>query len=850
MARLLKRVLLGVFITLVVLVLAAIGAAYALQDKIAARILTEVNKQVTVPVQVQGGVHLSLLRHFPYASLTFNGLRVDDKLQKGKTLLDVKEFSLLCNMISLLQNKIELSEVYLKDGSLNFYKDNRGRTNFDIFKPSQDTTKSDFYIRLKQTKISNVKLTFIDKSQSTLIDAQLDDATLKARFSTRRYDLVTNINGSINRLTTGGEELATNRKVKAKVVLDINNDTHCYTFKKGNIEVDGSAFSITGYIASVDKGTMVDFKLVNDGKDIQNLVGLIPAKYRASFSGADGSGEYSIIALVKGLIAGHERPKITVDANLKNSELKLSKYNKLLKKVNATVKYEVDEKGRDKIVISNFDCILNDAPFGFKLTIDNLADPDFDFYSQGVLNLAELSSLIPDSVVTGLDGSVTFKNFHIKGSKRDLEHVDSSTLYGTGDFALNQIEFQQNGISYGNINGALSYHGRSVEIKGLTVNFLGNQADFTGRVDNILAFIYNLSANRSANNVVLGVNGILKAKTLNLSGIIAAYAKKKNPVAATRGKIDVREIVNMQGDLDVRIGRFVYQNLELNNVQGFLQISPGMVQCNNLDFDAMKGNVKANGRITFGDDYSIHFNYDIRAVNLDVPEIFMQCSNFGQTVLTDKNLKGTLSSNISINAVLNDYKQLDMNSLTALIDFDVTNGELVKFEPLKAASRFIKVKELEDIKFSELKNTLNIEKGHMVIPQFEIKSTALNLMMEGTHYFDNTIDYHFTINLHKFLAQRFNRKLADLRYMEDDPYQGLNLYLGMSGNLNNPEIKFDKLAAKKKVKNDFKKEKENLKALVYGNSPAANQPPRSKSEEKYFDVNTQPQFIDFDSTGQ
>jgi hypothetical protein len=231
-----------------------------------------------------------------------------------------------------------------------------------------------------------------------------------------------------------------------------------------------------------------------------------------------------------------------------------------------------------------------------------------------------------------------------------------------------------------------------------------------------------------------------------------------------------------------------------------------------------------------------------------VPQIFNECENFGQNTLTDKNLKGTLTAQVSFSSVWNNYSQLDPNSLTALVNFDIANGELMKFAPLKSAARYLKVSELEDIKFADLANTIQIANQRIDIPQFEIQSNALNLMIDGYHYFNDSIDYHLKINLHKMLAQKFNRQRNDLKYMEDDPYEGVNIYLSIYGGLSNPKIKFDKSNTRKKMQTDFKNEKNNLKNLI-NNAPAAKVDENEKKrEEKYFDVDKTPQFMDFDSS--
>ncbi|MDB5282886.1 MAG: hypothetical protein JWO06_1961 [Bacteroidota bacterium] len=851
MLKRIRKVVLVLFGLIIFLFLTAVLLAYIFEDKITGKIKDQLNQQLSVPVQVNGGIHLSLIKHFPYASVIFSKVEIDDKLQKNKNLVHVEEISLLCNLFSLLGDKVELSKILIKDGDINIYKNEKGETNYDIIKPSQDTAKAKFSILLKKAEVKDVRVTYFDKSEEVKGDIFLKNLFLKGDFSNKQFDMSTSINGTINSIFSNGQELLAKRSLKSEITLDVNNETRRFTFKKGNIELDGNEFSITGFFAMLDRGIQLDFKLLNEGKDIQKLFGLCPDKYKSSFANAEGRGQYVINAEVKGMVSNSSFPHISVSANLKNSEIKLGKFNKLLKKVNATAKYELDDKGGDKLVISNFDCTLNELPFAFKLSLTKLGDPDFDFYAQGVFHMSELSTFVPDSIIRDWGGTINFENFHLKGRKKDFTDPDNSTMVGAGQFKLNAIEFQQNGISYGNINGALRYNNQTIEAQNLTANFLSTEAGFSGNINNLPAFIYNLSSNRNANNVVLVVNGALKVQTLNLSGLIDAYSKKNRPKNyVPKGRIDLREIVNMQGNLDIDIKKFIFRKLEFDNLRGNLQVSPGIIQANNLQMQAMDGDVRLNAKLLFGDDYSINMISDVTSTGLNVSKIFYECENFGQAALTDKHLKGTLSAAISFNAKWNNYSELDQKSLSAIVDFNIKNGELMKFEALKAASKFIRVDELQDIKFADISNIIKIGNQRIDIPQFQIESSALNLMFEGYHYFNNTIDYHLKINLHKLLAQKFNRKLQnDIQYMETDPYEGLNLYLSMSGDLSNPKIKYDKASARKKIQNDFKQEKNNLRNLFNNVAPTVDANEKKK-ETKYYNIQETPQFMDFDTTGK
>jgi hypothetical protein len=231
---------------------------------------------------------------------------------------------------------------------------------------------------------------------------------------------------------------------------------------------------------------------------------------------------------------------------------------------------------------------------------------------------------------------------------------------------------------------------------------------------------------------------------------------------------------------------------------------------------------------------------------VDLPVLFKECDNFGQTTLTDKNLKGRLSADIAIKTVWDNYKTINLDLLAGKLSCSVLHGELNNFDPIKSASAFIKVDELNHIVFSDLTNQLEIKNRMITIPMMEVQSSAVNLLMSGTHSLDNVIDYQIKVNLRKLLAAKFGKRNNDVAYIEEDPYEGVNLYLRITGDMSNPKIKYDRESVKKKLKKDLDLQKEELKELF---KKEKNRKPKNeeemKREEKYYDTRKKPEFIDF-----
>jgi hypothetical protein len=377
---------------------------------------------------------------------------------------------------------------------------------------------------------------------------------------------------------------------------------------------------------------------------------------------------------------------------------------------------------------------------------------------------------------------------------------------------------------------------------------LNTDATFDGRVDNLLAYAITQNNRSNSADEPLGVEGKLRMKTFNLSSILATYDKKNKPKHSTdKTQINIRDIFNMDGHLSIAIDKFSYQKMVFEDVKTEVKLVPYRLDINNLSTHAMGGNITNNGYIAFTPEREMIINLGLNIDKVDLPQIFAECDNFGQTSLTDKNLKGRVSASLELKTVWNNYKDIDLDQIVGNLSCSVLHGELINFEPIKAASSFIKVEELNHIVFSDLTNQLYIHDRKITIPKMEVQSSALNLLLSGTHTFDNEIDYHIKVNLRKLLANKFNRNNSDVQYIDEDPYDGVNLFLQLTGNIANPKIKYDKESVSKKIKQDMAAQKEELKGLFKKDkAPKAKNENETKREEKYYDTRKKPETIEFE----
>jgi len=861
MGRKILRIVGGIFVTVLVIVIALLGAAYFFRDKVEAMVLDEINEQVTEPVVIKGGISFSLLSNFPFGSVTLNDVSVKNKFKGPEYLLNVHELSCLFNMMDLIDGKINISRIHIINGEVNICMNEKGDGNFDIFKPSTDTTttkKSTGSLNLKLTKavVKNVHFTYVTEGREENIKLKIEKMTLSGKFNEDRFDLETSEKMMIELLRLNGEEYLSEKQFNSSITVDVDQKQSKYTLNKADIELADNRFDVTGHVLTSKKSVYVNFAATAKSSNIEKLIALIPVKYRSKLEGAEGSGAFEVGAKVYGYIKKGINPDISVTAKLDKAKISIPRVRKPLMNVTVDAYYHMDSVGDDELIVKKFHSEFDGQPQNFTLQLRHLSDPDFVFNADGVANLRDLRSFLSDTTIA-TDGLVTFEGFHIEGSKKGMSDPHNPKFKASGNFSLKNVQVKAGGVTYGNMNGRLEYSDQDISIKGFTMSFLGTDVGFDGRVTNIIA--YALSRDRSTNtaDVTLGLNGNLHIKTLNLGKIMAGYAtpiapttkaKKAAPAPVAVGTpIDPRDILNIQGHLSILIDKFIYQKMIFDNMQADLGFVPYQININSLSTRTMGGTISNKGYVALTTDKKMIFNFGMNIDQVNLPVLFKECDNFGQTTLTDKNLKGILTADVSLKTVWNNYTNIDMDQVAGNLDCHILQGELNDFGPIKSLSTFVKISELNHIVFSDLSNQIVIKNRVITIPMMEVQSSALNMMMAGTHTFDNIMDYQIKVNLRKLLAAKFGRKENDNEYIEDNPYEGVNLYLTITGSVDHPEVKYDKKSVKKKLKNELADQKQELKEL-FGNDKKKKKLKGDdvvKREEKYYDTRKKPEFIDF-----
>ncbi len=328
-------------------------------------------------------------------------------------------------------------------------------------------------------------------------------------------------------------------------------------------------------------------------------------------------------------------------------------------------------------------------------------------------------------------------------------HYKDSTLHSI-DFALDKLDtkMELHPQRFHDFRGNVHYEDEHLVIKDFhgeigTTNFnfdlnyyLGEDQQIKKR-DNYLS----LNANYIDFDALFNFD-ISPPKTTD------AIVSKTEDVAAHADAFNLYELPFTDMQFKADIGHFIYHRVDLQNIKAELRTtSDHYIYIDALRMDAAGGNIQLTGYFNGSDPKHIYMQPDLVMTNVDLDKLLFKFENFGQDHLVSENLQGKLTSRIKGKIRLYPDMVPDLDQSTIEMDVKVLNGRLKNYDPMLALSDYMGDRNLQNIRFDTLQNSLQVNKGKITIPAMTIESTLGHMEMSGTHDNNQNIDYFVRIPL-------------------------------------------------------------------------------------------------------
>ena len=809
-----KKILLGIGIFLALLFGTTALIIYLYEDEIKQYAVEELNKNLAVPVAVEE-IELTLFSQFPFASLQFNNLFIADTANSD-TLMYAEYLYMNFNFWDMIGGDYTVKELKVENSVIKLRIDSLGNENYLILKEdSLDKKKEKFSFALEEVSFDKIRLSYSNHNTHQDYSINSENINFAGNFSQSNYELSATSNLYINQLKSNSVKYVENKNAAANIVLNINTDSSIYQLKKAEFSVEDLMFDIEGKYTNNNDSSYLSLNIKGRNIDLQTAFSIFPKEYFETLSEYNASGMVVFETKIEGVISKGSSPRIISDFSLSNGSLTEKTTGAHLNQLSLDGHFESrTKKDKEKITFKNINGMLENGTIKGNILVSNFENPYVEVDLNGKLSMAKIKQFINSNKIETLEGNASFE-FEFAGIFNTENGAEPKIKTSNGFINIKNLSFKtiSSHLAFNDLNGSLSLKKNDAAFSDLTGSVLSSQFKADGIIKNIIPFLLfedeQLVIETNFRSTYVSLNEIMGGPTSSISG-------EETPLNFPD---------NISFNLKSHIGELTYGKFTATNLKGIVTYQNKKLASKNIIFNANKGSYVMSSEIEQTDVNSFFWTIDGTANNIDIQNFFMEFNNFGQKLLTHKNIKGESTVQISLATVIDGNMNIDMDRLYSITKFSIKKGELINQSTLTEIADYFKSnkivktiidtellkKKMKHVKFANLKNQIIIDKGKIHIPQMTLSTNVMDLNISGIHNFDDNVDYHLNFRLKDVLVQ--NKNQDEFGPIKDDGL-GAKLFLHMYGNLSDLKYELDKKEKKTARKEAIKQEKQELKSIL------------------------------------
>ena len=850
-----KRIFVGLLALVALLFSGLVIAVTVYEDEIVTYALQTVQGNLKTKSSIREA-DLTLWNNFPSVSIRFKDVYVEENSKAHDTLLFAKELYLSFDIVDLFSGKYNIDEIEAKDGSFNMRVDRKGLVNWDVWKPDTSSTPNEkFRIHLEDIVGENISYLYEDEQEKTFIDVKLNELQASGKFTEKQFILDIETKAFMNVLYAGETEMLRKRKIGLDSEMQVNLDNNTFVIQTGELLLEEVPLNVTG---SLDYGDhpSIDLHIAETELELKEGILLLPNSMQVQLQPYAPSGNVKFNFDMSGPF---ENLAISSKFSVKDGELVEINSGVDLHSIQLDANYVLKE-GTDSVTIANFQSVLGTGTLSANGSIRNLNDPVLNLAVNAETNLGDVKGFFGWDSLAVCDGQISAQST-IQG-KIAFQEADStfdwSQLHLNGRAQVTDGSFQwatSNGL-FKNINGVFLLNGSDARVEQLNFNINDNNCNFSGDFYSIIPFF-------TTDNSVLTVQAHLYSNRLDLEKLLSA-------AGSSDSELQIALPTTVKLNLTTQIDQFLFKSFNASNIKGTVNYANGNLSISPLSMNLANGSLAADFNLfpTSNGQFGVTCTGALN--NIDIQQSFLLFDNFGQSYLTQNNIKGNATVLADFQTTLASDLSVLPNSIKSDLQVNIENGELNDVESFQYLIAYIKgnkwiaplmkedefAEKLRHIKFSTLQNSIHIENSIITFPLMDIESSAMSITMEGTHSFDNVLDYRIGFDLKEMLLKASSTA---------GDKSGRQIYLYMRGPIDNLEFGLDKdalrsdrvsakLIEKEKLNRIFsnafawRKERENAREPLFSglrnekpNEPSVVKPPIQERIAPYIKDNVSPE---------
>lgn len=814
------RVVLYVMAGFVLLSATAVGVVYVFQDKIIQLFVAEANRHLKTKVAV-GKIELSLWEKFPQVAITLSNVNIAGSVPElTEPLATGKRLYFTFSLKDLVSGQYNIREFSLEEGQVFVKIMPDGTPNYLVF--GSDTTaktESNLKFDLEKIVLQNVLVEYSDEQQNQTYQVDARNLAAALNISPEKIGIQAEGEAHVHTILVDKSTYFGNKDVFLKTELDILRLEQKIVIAPSVVQVGKASYELNGAIG-YKADTELDLKLNGKNTNIQSVLSLLPPKFTKQLSQYQSQGNVYFRGRVNGMVSDKKSPLIAFDFGCRNASFYYPGYKEKIENVSLEGSFTNGAKHNlqtSELSLKNLSGNLRGRPFSGNMVYRNFANPHLKLDIKADLDIAHVLGLFPQEEISSGSGTANLQ-FSFDGNLKEFQAKPASqALKTSGELELKNANLVLKAYRepFTNLNGHFMVRKSDVAVSDFTGKLGSSDFKLNGYFKNMLGWLL-------LSDQHLLVQADFDANYLNFDELLAGSVTtvkpaSEAPAAAANQEYAFSVSPQLNFDLNARVKKLHFRRFNSKNVKGTVRLKDQIVSTPNISFSVAGGRFSVNGLVDARKRNNIMARTNAWLEDIHVDSLFFVFENFGQDFLQQRHLKGELTANINSDL----YFDRNLNPLTDRMEADIKvtmiNGQLLYFEPLQKLSAFVNRNELANLRFSDLTNHFWIQNRTVYLPEMDIRSNVSRVALisfSGTHTFDQQMDYRFKIPL----AKGEQKRDKDERFgtVEQVSTNNPNLFLTLKGNEKNYKIAYDQERVKGKLKDDLRKEKQELTDALRG----------------------------------
>ena len=704
---------------------------------------------------------LSLLRHFPRASVDLKGLTlVGEGEFAGDTIVAARRISVVVNLGSLLGGEgLEVTKVVLTDPSVSARKLADGRVNWAVMKPSEEAGKpvgeteaveepSSFRLSVRDVRIDGARVSYRDDSSGMRLRTAPLRLRLRGDLSAAQADVRLRLDAADVTFAAGGAELLRGATVGAEIEAAADFAARRFELSRNRLRVNDVEVSLDGWVALSDEGVTMDLKAAAPKASFRDVLSLVPALYARDFRDLRATGELSLSAWARGTLAGERLPAFGVSLGVSDGTLRYASLPGVIERIDlkASLTNPGGPMDATELDVERFSLALGGNDLRASLHASRpVSDLRLRAELDGRIDLGALSEAYPLGEGTRLRGLIT-ANVRGEGRMSDIRQKRYRQMQASGVFTIENLELSLPGVPEVHIDRASAgVSPDALTLGELTARIGRSDLAARGQLTDYLGYLLgegDLAGKLYLRSELLDLNQLLPE-----SSQPAAAAQEPDAAPAAEAKpLEVPR--DMRLSLSVAFRKVLFRQMEIADLAGTLSMRGGVLSLDGLKMGLFGGRVNASGSYATADD-PLHpsLSLDLSVQQASFARTFAELETVQRLVPLFEKTGGDYSLTLRMNARLQPSMQPDLGTLDARGEIRSEHIRLGNIAALDALARVLRDEGLRQIEARDVRIRFTVADGRIATQPFDIRMGKTSINLSGVTGLDETIDYTARVTL-------------------------------------------------------------------------------------------------------